>query len=709
MKLTTRFFLILLGIAVLPLFLSVFWNINHYNASVSGYYDLHKNISSLAAYDIEEWFQDVGKAPAMLYGLKQSAPDGKINDAQIGRRAASVNPDIAALSVFSRDGRELFFLQRETERTDRPLVSYQAELIKKVRKSGVVSGGDVLCLNSHAYYPLASPLADGRVAVFHFSMDALLEKINSQQALKTGAVIITDGEGRALPCQKSRAGKPAPDELLRIFRGGRTGRLDAVKIGKTLYSGAYSVVDKLGWAVLSLQTDEELYGRQKTLILVFSLFAAVVFGLTLFVVFLISKRIIKPINDMVAVVKGFLKTQRLDTLIPQEGWPEMKILSGVLNRTMLELQAYRAFQLNQVLDERNKAQALIDTIPDGVLLADDRGAIIYSNQTALNLLGIVKISADVAIPGSIKNEAFLAEFTKLSVSNEKFFRAELQAPLAGATGTVLKDFRIIANQFMLVALKRPGRVIIIRDISHEKELEKAKEDFLHMITHDMRAPLATIHGYVELLMKEIPQPMSPSADKYFKTVFYSSRRLRGMIDDILNITKLERGTMALQLDKVSAGELLARVCGNHEPVAVPKNIKISATQPAAPIMFSGDPALLERVVANLVGNALKFTPSGGSIILSCSETEGELLFSVQDTGPGIPEDKRQMIFEKYSQMDEHKNMGFGLGLAMCKMTVELHKGKIWVESEVGKGSNFLFTVSKKIEQETKPKDKETKA
>ena len=95
-----------------------------------------------------------------------------------------------------------------------------------------------------------------------------------------------------------------------------------------------------------------------------------------------------------------------------------------------------------------------------------------------------------------------------------------------------------------------------------------------------------------------------------------------------------------------------------------------------------------------MGNSLKFTPGGGTITLSAWETSEEVFFAVEDTGPGIPENKRLEIFEKYSQMEEHKSMGFGLGLAMCKMTVELHKGRIWVESEVGKGSKFIFTVSK---------------
>ena len=97
-----------------------------------------------------------------------------------------------------------------------------------------------------------------------------------------------------------------------------------------------------------------------------------------------------------------------------------------------------------------------------------------------------------------------------------------------------------------------------------------------------------------------------------------------------------------------------------------------------------------------MGNSLKFTPGGGSITLSTWEDKEKVFFAVEDTGPGIPENKRKEIFEKYSQMEEHKSMGFGLGLAMCKMTVELHKGDIWVESEVGKGSKFIFTVSKSM-------------
>ncbi|MEK7722553.1 MAG: HAMP domain-containing sensor histidine kinase, partial [Elusimicrobiota bacterium] len=216
----------------------------------------------------------------------------------------------------------------------------------------------------------------------------------------------------------------------------------------------------------------------------------------------------------------------------------------------------------------------------------------------------------------------------------------------------------------------------------------------HMITHDMRAPLSTLHGYTELLIKKIPA--SPATDRFLASMLYSSRRLRGMIDDILNTTKLERGNMTLQLDSIDAGAIITRVRENHEPVAGPKNIKLSVALPPAKIWVTADPGLLERVISNLAGNSLKFTPGGGAIILSTWETPEEVFFAVEDTGPGIPENKRKEIFEKYSQLEEHKNMGFGLGLAMCKMTVELHKGRIWVESEVGKGSKFIFTISRSM-------------
>lgn len=694
MKLTTRFLLILLGIAVLPLLLSVGWNIYQYNSSVASYFELHKGLSRLSAVNVDEWFLNTNRNLAFLYDIENPLQAKKFDETKIIQQATRINSDIMSVSLLAKDGKEQFFLQSEKVSEPASLAAFQTELVGRARESGIVSSGEVLCARGQAFFPLAYPLVDGRVVVFHFSMDKLLGKINSQHTGRTGRVFIADGQGRPLPCQDMKGLDYKPEELKKVFRsGGRTGTLAKFKFAGEEFAGAYAAIDKLDWAAVSVESEDELYGKQRKSIFVFALLAVAIFGVTMLVVFQVSKRIIRPINNMVGGVKRFLKDHHLDEVIPAEGWPEIKVLVGVLNRLMLELQAYRAFQLNQIVEEKGKAQALIDTITDGVLLVDDRGSLIYANNAALNLLGIPKISPEVSVPRSVKNEAFFKTLTELMASKEKYQRIEVEAPLSDATSTVLKHFRIIYSQFLLATLKRPGRVIIIRDITGEKEIEKAKEEFFHMITHDMRAPLSTLQGYTELLMKKIPS--SPATDKYLTSMLYSSRRLRGMIDDILNTTKLERGTMSLQLDTVDAEAIIARVRDNHEPVAGPKGIKLAvAAPPAGKVQFTADPILLERVITNLMGNSLKFTPSGGSITLSAWETSEEVFFAVEDTGPGIPENKRLEIFEKYSQMEEHKSMGFGLGLAMCKMTVELHKGRIWVESEVGKGSKFIFTVSK---------------
>ena len=695
MKLTTRFLLILLGIAVLPLLLSVGWNIYQYNSSVASYYELHKGLSQLSAVNVDEWFLTTNRSLAFLYEIENPLQAKKLDEAKVIQQAARINSDIMSLSLLSQEGKEVFFVQSDKVREKKSLASYAVELASRAHDSGIVTAGDPLCVRGQAFFPLAYPLVDGRVVLFHFAMDKLLGKINSQKAGRSGRVFVSDGQGRPLPCQDMKGLEYKPEAMRKAFKtGGRTGTLAKFEFSGVEYSGAYAAIDKLDWAAVSIQSEDELYGKQRKSIVVFSLLAVTIFGITMVVVFLISNRIIVPINNMVSGVKGFLRTQHLDQVIAQQGWPEIKVLVGVLNRLMLELQAYRAFQLNQIVEEKGKAQALIDTISDGVILVDDRGSLIYSNNTALKLLGIPKIAPEVSVPRSVKNEAFFKGLTDMMALKEKYLRIEIDAPVETETSTVLKSFRIISNQFLLATLKRPGRVLIIRDITSEKEIEKAKEDFFHMITHDMRAPLSTLQGYTELLMKKIPS--SPATDKYLTSMLYSSRRLRGMIDDILNTTKLERGNMTLSLDQVDAGAIVTRVRENHEPVAGPKNIKLSVVLPPSPIIVTADPGLLERVITNLMGNSLKFTPGGGSITLSTWEDKEKVFFAVEDTGPGIPENKRKEIFEKYSQMEEHKSMGFGLGLAMCKMTVELHKGDIWVESEVGKGSKFIFTVSKSM-------------
>ena len=182
MKLTTRFLLILLGIAVLPLVLAVGWNVYQYNSSVASYYDLHKGLSRLSAANVDEWFLNTNRNLAFLYEFENPLRGKKVNEAEVIHQAARINSDIMSLALVDRAGKELFFLQSEKVKEKASLASMQQALIAKASESGIVSSGDPVCVKGQAYFPLAYPLVDGRVVVFHFSMDKLLEKINSHRA-----------------------------------------------------------------------------------------------------------------------------------------------------------------------------------------------------------------------------------------------------------------------------------------------------------------------------------------------------------------------------------------------------------------------------------------------------------------------------------------------------------------------------------------------
>lgn len=399
----------------------------------------------------------------------------------------------------------------------------------------------------------------------------------------------------------------------------------------------------------------------------------------------------RPVARVASLLKCFLSpSYRLESAVPKEGWPEAQGLIGDANRLMLELSAYRAFNVDQVLEERGRAQALIEAVPDGIILLDDRGRVVYSNSAALRLLKITAAENPPALPEAVKEGAFLDAFRRIMASQEIFVKAEAVVSGEDGASAAARNFRVTSRQFRLATIKTPGRVIVIRDITMEKEIENARETVFHMITHDMRAPLSSIQGYTQLLGKELTS--LPDSAKYLEVIMRSSKRLNGMIEDILNTIKLEHGTMELRRGIVAAGELCARVFELHEPLAARKNIRFSIAPLPAGLAFPGDAALLERVITNLVGNSLKFTPPGGAVRLYCREEGGEVVFYVEDTGPGIPEDRQKEIFEKYAQLDEHRYMGFGLGLAMCRMAVELHKGRIWVESRQGSGSRFFFAI-----------------
>jgi len=229
-----------------------------------------------------------------------------------------------------------------------------------------------------------------------------------------------------------------------------------------------------------------------------------------------------------------------------------------------------------------------------------------------------------------------------------------------------------------------------------KTLESLKDDLTHMIVHDLRTPLTSVLTGMQTV--EIAGDLNEGQQEMLTVAIDGGQTLLGMINDLLDVDKMEGGSLKLEYAPLHVEPLLERSARQVALLAKNKNITLLREVADNLPVFDGDEDKLRRTFVNLLGNALKFTPSGGTATLgahlSASEP-GVLLFFVRDTGEGIPEESFGRIFEKFGQVENRKGgrkMSTGLGLTFCKMAVEAHRGRIWVESELGRGSTFWFSL-----------------
>ena len=229
-----------------------------------------------------------------------------------------------------------------------------------------------------------------------------------------------------------------------------------------------------------------------------------------------------------------------------------------------------------------------------------------------------------------------------------------------------------------------------------EELDRLKSDFVSNVSHELRTPLTAIKGAVDLVLREVAGPLTEKQIHYLTRVRSNTQHLAGLINDLLDLSKIESGKIEMKSSRVSLGGLVHDVVETLRPIAVEKAIALDATIPEPSIMVWADRDKINQVLMNLIGNAIKFTPAQGSVTVSASsEGNQRVQVSVSDTGPGVSRNEKEKIFDRFYQIAEvggAKPKGTGLGLAICKALVELHGGRIWVESEPNRGSIFSFTL-----------------
>jgi len=264
-------------------------------------------------------------------------------------------------------------------------------------------------------------------------------------------------------------------------------------------------------------------------------------------------------------------------------------------------------------------------------------------------------------------------------------------PIAAHTVELLHSFAAQAA----VAVENARLFQEIQDKSQQLELaSRHKSQFLANMSHELRTPMNAVLGYTDLILDGIFGDVPEAIRDTLERVKSNGHHLLGLINDVLDLSRIEAGQLTLSLGDYAMGEVVHAVASAVESLAAGKKLALKAIVPIDLPPGRGDERRLTQVLMNLVGNAIKFTDAG-QVSIEARVADGSFLVSVSDTGPGISEADQQRIFEEFQQVDSsstRKKGGSGLGLAISKRIVELHGGRLWVESAPGQGSTFYFTV-----------------
>jgi K+-sensing histidine kinase KdpD len=362
--------------------------------------------------------------------------------------------------------------------------------------------------------------------------------------------------------------------------------------------------------------------------------------------------------------------------------------------------------LEWMQEGRNRLQVILDSMHEGVLMFSMDGRVSLANPSVEMLLGLQT--------SYIVNErvAQLCDRPELAFATRLGFEAdELIGLIGGLSGGAIPtmerhSFRLDVPQPRFIDRtlvpvhdqydKVIGLLLVFTDATEQRQLEQAREDLSRMIVHDLRGPLTAISTSLKLLTELVPE--GATFERPVKrTVDVSQRALRkllGLVNSLLDIAKMESGDMTIDPDWHNLRSIADNVRIELSPLSEELDIAIEVDISDDVPMITMDSDKIERVLLNLVDNALKFTPSGGSIIIRAMFNSGNVRVDVVDSGPGVPDAFKKKIFDRFQQVEGSKGhrRGTGLGLTFCRLTVEAHGGRIWIEDNPAGGSIFAFTL-----------------
>lgn len=421
--------------------------------------------------------------------------------------------------------------------------------------------------------------------------------------------------------------------------------------------------------------DEKVNAMQNAVLVATALTALLAILIAIF----ITRYTLDPLKQLAQVVgqleKGEYEIKNLVSRKDEIG-KITSVFLALVNKLKTQIDG---FQL-----ERSTLNAVLTHMTDAVIIVDGNGIVQLSNPAAEKIFNVKKnLAVGKSLVEVLRNHQLVElwkecldsrkqKSTTLEISPSKLFVQGIATPLEDVF---------------------PGGVLIVmQDLTRLRKLEKVRSDFVSNVSHELRTPLASIKALTETLQEgALDDP--PAARRFLGRMEVEIDNLTQMVQELLELSKIESGRVPLKTQFLNPNELVDKVVERMQVQAERSGLTLESICPDNLPQVLADPDRIGQVFVNLIHNAIKFTRPGGRIIISGYSDRGRVVFKIEDTGVGIEPESLQRIFERFYKIDRARSSGgTGLGLSIAKHLIESHNGKIWVESEVGRGSSFYFTL-----------------
>lgn len=412
--------------------------------------------------------------------------------------------------------------------------------------------------------------------------------------------------------------------------------------------------------------------------------------IALLLLWLLPNYIIGPINEIIERIKR-IADKDFSQQMSVQNKDEFGDLAQSFNEMVLRLNEYEQMNVTELVKEKSRIEAIIDHLNDAILVNDEDGMVMWMNEPAEKLLGLPKQEVLGKAIGELSPKNFKQEaLLETEDSNDSRTLFNFSANLDGRVRYYHKEMVQVGKENG--ELSAAGKVIIFYDITDFRERDLAKTDFMATLSHQFKTPISAMNISLSLLDNPKTGQLNEEQHHLLNTLRSQNERLLNMVNELLDFSQIETGKIRLKKEEIEPHELVNHSVHSVDAIVSSKEIQMHIEVPENLPIIEVDLEKLTWVLNNLLTNASRYTPDNGNLWVKV-EKQGEFLrFEVKDEGPGISPEIQQKIFEKYQRNKFDQTKGTGLGLAIAREIIESHRGKIGVESQLGKGSVFYFTL-----------------